>query len=166
MEVSPFRYNGGHPLQVKGMLRLLGTAEGYRFESSLEWFLLKTKGVNSGLRNRKMIGKPPTWWEDSILGNRKTDGKIPVWWEISLSGRKRSSVAWIIQYCGTRRIGGDLPTPSLSVQQRPPLKVQYRGQPFQILKRSALPDKARASRAESNPEGTALASEASLLVVY
>jgi hypothetical protein len=36
-----------------------------------------------------MVGKIPTWWENSIRGNRKTVGKIPPWWEISLSGRKK-----------------------------------------------------------------------------
>jgi hypothetical protein len=36
-----------------------------------------------------MIGKIPTWWENSVHGNRKTVGKIPPWWEISLSGRKK-----------------------------------------------------------------------------
>jgi hypothetical protein len=36
-----------------------------------------------------MIGKIPTWWENSDRGNRKTAGKIPLWWEISLSGRKK-----------------------------------------------------------------------------
>jgi hypothetical protein len=54
----------------------------------LEQFLLKTKAVNSGLGNRNMDGKIPTWWENSVRGNRKTTGKIPVWWEISLRGRK------------------------------------------------------------------------------
>jgi hypothetical protein len=41
----------------------------------LEQFLLKTKGVNSGHGNRNMIGKIPTWWENSVLRNRKTAGK-------------------------------------------------------------------------------------------
>jgi hypothetical protein len=50
---------------------------------------LKTRAVNSILGNRKMIGKIPTWWENSDRGNRKTAGKIPLWWEISLSGRKK-----------------------------------------------------------------------------
>jgi hypothetical protein len=36
-----------------------------------------------------MIGKIPTWWENSVRGNRKTVGKIPPWWEISLSVRKK-----------------------------------------------------------------------------
>jgi hypothetical protein len=36
-----------------------------------------------------MIGKIPTWWENSDRGNRKTTGKIPLWWEMSLSGRKK-----------------------------------------------------------------------------
>jgi hypothetical protein len=51
------------------------TPKGQWFEFSLEQFLLKTKGVNSGLRNRNMIGKIPTWWENSVLGNRKLAGK-------------------------------------------------------------------------------------------
>ncbi len=36
-----------------------------------------------------MIGKIPTWWENSVRGNRKTAEKITQWWEISLSGRKK-----------------------------------------------------------------------------
>jgi hypothetical protein len=36
-----------------------------------------------------MIGKIPTWWENSDRGNRKMVGKIPLWVEISLSGRKK-----------------------------------------------------------------------------
>ncbi len=59
------------------------------FESPLEQFFLKTRAVNSVLRNRNMIGKIPTWWENSVRGNWKTVGKIPPWWEISLSGRKK-----------------------------------------------------------------------------
>ncbi len=41
----------------------------------LEQFLLKTMAVNSILGNRNMIGKIPTWWENSVCGNRKTAGK-------------------------------------------------------------------------------------------
>ncbi len=62
---------------------------GHWFESPLEQFILKTRAVNSILGNRNMIGKIPTWWENSDRGNRKTGGKIPLWWEISLSGRKK-----------------------------------------------------------------------------
>jgi hypothetical protein len=40
------------------------------------------------------------------LGIGKRPEKISVWWEISPMGEKRPSVAWI---------GGDLPTPFLSV---------------------------------------------------
>jgi hypothetical protein len=36
---------------------------GHWIESSLEQFLLKTKAVNSGLRNRNMVGKILTWWK-------------------------------------------------------------------------------------------------------
>jgi hypothetical protein len=35
-----------------------------------------------------MIGKIPTWWENSVRGNRKTVGKIPPWWEIPSVGEK------------------------------------------------------------------------------
>jgi hypothetical protein len=48
---------------------------GQWFESSLEQFVLKTEGENSGLGNRNMIRKIPTWWENSVLVNRKTAGK-------------------------------------------------------------------------------------------
>jgi hypothetical protein len=50
-------------------------SRGQWIESSLEQFLLKTKGVNSGLGNRNMIGKILTWWENSDRGNRKTVAK-------------------------------------------------------------------------------------------
>jgi hypothetical protein len=69
---------------------------GHRFESPLEQFLLKTRTVNSVLRNRNMIGIIPTWWENSVLRNRNMIGKISTWWENSVCGRKKSSVAWII----------------------------------------------------------------------
>ncbi len=59
------------------------------FESPQEQFVLKTRAINSFLRNRNMIGKIPTWWENSDRGNRKRSEKIPLWWEISLSGRKK-----------------------------------------------------------------------------
>ena len=44
-------------------------------ESPLEQFLLKTRAVNSVFGNRNMIGKIPTWWENSVSGNWKTAGK-------------------------------------------------------------------------------------------
>jgi hypothetical protein len=66
-------------------------------ESSLEQLLLKTKGVNSGLGNRNVIGKIPTCWENSVLGNRKTAGK-KFWYggKFPPVGEKTPSVAWII----------------------------------------------------------------------
>jgi hypothetical protein len=49
-------------------------------------FLLKIKAVNSGLRNRNMIGKILTSWGNSVLGNRKMArknsdmvGNFPPW---------------------------------------------------------------------------------------
>jgi hypothetical protein len=48
---------------------------GQWFISPLEQFVLKTRAINSILRNRNMIGKIPTWWENSDRGNRKTVGK-------------------------------------------------------------------------------------------
>ncbi len=36
-----------------------------------------------------MIGKIPTWWENSVLRNRNMIGKIPTWWENSVRGRKK-----------------------------------------------------------------------------
>ncbi len=36
-----------------------------------------------------MIGKIPTWWENSVLRNRNMMGKIPTWWENSVRGRKK-----------------------------------------------------------------------------
>jgi hypothetical protein len=63
---------------------------GHWFESLLEQFLLKTRTVNSVLRNRNMIGKFPTWWENSVLRNRNMIGKIPTWWENSVRERKKS----------------------------------------------------------------------------
>ncbi len=49
-------------------------SRGQWIESSLEQFLLKTKGVNSSLGNRNMIGIP-TLRENSVRGNRNTVGK-------------------------------------------------------------------------------------------
>jgi hypothetical protein len=72
---------------------------GHWFESPFEQFLLKTIAVNSVLGNRNMIGKTPTWWENSVRGNRKKGrkrkkfrygGKFPS------VGEKKSSIAWII----------------------------------------------------------------------
>ncbi len=75
---------------------------GQWFDSLLEQFVLKTREVNSILGNRNMIGKIPTWWENSdmvgkfrhggkipTVGIGKRPEKIPLWWEISLSGRKK-----------------------------------------------------------------------------
>jgi hypothetical protein len=64
------------------------TAKGW-FQSPLEQFVFKTRAVNAILGNRNMIGKIPTWWENSDRGNRKNGEKIPLWWEISLSRRKK-----------------------------------------------------------------------------
>ncbi len=72
-----------------GVSVVVSHLRGHGFDFMLEQFLLKTKAVNSGLRNRNMIRKIPTWWENSVHRNRKTAGKIPVLWEISLSGRKK-----------------------------------------------------------------------------
>jgi hypothetical protein len=36
-----------------------------------------------------IIGKIPTWWENSVLRNRNMIGKIPTWWENSVRGRKK-----------------------------------------------------------------------------
>ncbi len=36
-----------------------------------------------------MIGKIPTWWENSVLRNRNMIGKIPTWWENSVRERKK-----------------------------------------------------------------------------
>ncbi len=65
-------------------------ARGQWIESSLKQFLLKTKGVNSGLGNRNMIGKIPTLRENSVRGIRNTAGKnSSVVGNFSLSGRKK-----------------------------------------------------------------------------
>ncbi len=48
---------------------------GQWFESPLEQFVLKTRAINSILRNRNIIRKITTWWEKSDRGNRKTVGK-------------------------------------------------------------------------------------------
>jgi hypothetical protein len=62
-----------------------------------------------------MIGKIPTWWENSFLRNRNMIGKIPTWWENSVRGRKK--VFRCMDHCGTRPICGDLPSPFLSVHE-------------------------------------------------
>ncbi len=36
-----------------------------------------------------MIGKIPTWWENSVLRNWNMIGKIPTLWENSVRGRKK-----------------------------------------------------------------------------
>jgi hypothetical protein len=55
---------------------------GHWLETPLEQFLLKIKAVKSGLWNRNMTGKIPTWWERSRLRNRKTAGKNSGAWNI------------------------------------------------------------------------------------
>ncbi len=57
-------------------VRVAGSLQrGHWFESPLEQCVLKTRAVNSILGNRNMMGKIPTWWENSDRGNRKTEGK-------------------------------------------------------------------------------------------
>jgi hypothetical protein len=60
--------------------------KGYCFESLLEQFLLKTKGVSSGPGNRNMIGR-----KIPSLGMGKRPEKILGWLESSLSVRKNIS---------------------------------------------------------------------------
>ncbi len=48
---------------------------GHWFDSLLEQCLLKTKPVNSGLGNRNMARKIPTWWKNPVCGNKKMAGK-------------------------------------------------------------------------------------------
>ncbi len=50
-------------------------AKGSLVRIPLEQFLLKTRAVNSVIGNRNMIGKFPTWWENSVRGKRKTARK-------------------------------------------------------------------------------------------
>ncbi len=71
-------------------------AKGSMVRIPLEQFVLKTRAVNSILGNRKMIGKNPTWWENSDRGNRKTAGKFRYGGKFPPVGEKKSSVAWII----------------------------------------------------------------------
>jgi hypothetical protein len=62
-----------------------------------------------------MTGKIPTYGgkiPSVEIGNGRK--KFRYWWKF-LSVEKTSSGAWSIQYCGTRRIGQDLPTPFVSV---------------------------------------------------
>jgi hypothetical protein len=80
---------------------------GPRFESPLEQLLLKTRAVNSILGNRNMIGKIPTWWENSVRGNRKTAGKnsamvgnFPQWEKKSLPLHGSFSTAAPVLYAG------------------------------------------------------------------
>ncbi len=68
---------------------------------------LKTRAVNSVLGNRNIIGKIPTWWENSIRGNRKTAGKnsamvgnFPQWEIKSLPLHGSFSTAATILYAG------------------------------------------------------------------
>ncbi len=71
------------------------------------YFLLKTRTVNSVLRNRNMIGKIPTWWENSVRGNRKTArknsamvGNFPQWEKKSLPLHGSFSTAAPVLYAG------------------------------------------------------------------
>ncbi len=59
------------------------------FESSLEQFILKTKGVNSALGIGIWSEKFRHGGKIPFLGIGKRPEKIAVWWEISLSGRKK-----------------------------------------------------------------------------
>ena len=77
------------------------------FVSPLEQFLLKTRAVNSVLRNRNMIGKIPTWWENSVRGNRKMAGinsamvgNFPKWEKKSLPLHGSFSTAAPVLYAG------------------------------------------------------------------
>jgi hypothetical protein len=78
---------------------------------------MKTRAVNSGLWNRNVIGKILHGGKIPSVRIGKRLEKIPVWWEkISLSGRKKVFRCMEhLVYCGTPRIGWDLPTPYLSV---------------------------------------------------
>jgi hypothetical protein len=80
---------------------------GQWFESPLEQFVLKTRAVNFILGNRNMIGKIPTWWENSDRGNRKTAGKnsamvgnFPQWEKKSLPLHGSFSTAAPVLYAG------------------------------------------------------------------
>jgi hypothetical protein len=80
---------------------------GHWFESPLEQFVWKTRAVNSILGNRYMIGKIPTWWENSDRGNRKTVGKnsamvgnFPEWEKKSLPLHGSFSTAAPVLYAG------------------------------------------------------------------
>jgi hypothetical protein len=80
---------------------------GQWFESLLEQFVLKTRAINSILRNRNTIGKIPTWWENSDRWNRKTVGKnspmvgnFPQWKKKSLPLHGSFSTAAPVLYAG------------------------------------------------------------------
>ncbi len=80
---------------------------GQWFESPLDQFVLKTRAINSILRNRNMIGKIPTWWENSDCGNRKMVGKnsamagnFPQWKKKSLPLHGSFSTAAPVLYEG------------------------------------------------------------------
>jgi hypothetical protein len=80
---------------------------GQWFESPLEQFVLDTRAINSILRNRNMIGKIPTWWENSDRGNWKTVGKnsamvgnFPQWKKKSLPLHGSFSTAAPVLYAG------------------------------------------------------------------
>jgi hypothetical protein len=77
------------------------------FESPLEQFVLKTRAVNSILGNRNIMGKIPSWWENSDRGNRKTAGKnfamvgnFPQWEKKSLPLHGSFSTAAPVLYAG------------------------------------------------------------------
>ncbi len=76
-------------------------------------------------KNSDMVGKFRPWEQE----NRRK--------KISLSGRKKkSSITWIIQYCGTRPICRDSPIPFLSVclyLLLPGKNIQFKTFPFLIL---------------------------------
>jgi hypothetical protein len=64
-----------------------------------------------------MIGKIPTWWENSVLRNGNMIGKIPTWWENPV--RERKTIFRCMDHLVLRHpsynICGDLPSPFLSV---------------------------------------------------
>ncbi len=82
-------------------------AKGSLIESPLVQFVLKTRAVNFVLGNSNMIGKIPTWWENSDRGNRKTAGKnlamvgnFPQWEKKSLPLHWSFSTAAPVLYAG------------------------------------------------------------------
>ncbi len=82
-------------------------AKGSLVRISLEQFVLKSRAVNYILGNRNMIGKIPTWWENSDRWNRKTAGKnsamvgnFPQWEKKSLPLHGSFSTAAPVLYAG------------------------------------------------------------------